>query len=669
MTRKPILIIVLVLWLCSTAQAQGWLWARGNVGAYLDGWPVATDQTGNVFIAGVNMDKTPAVLGVTMVPKTAGLYDHQCIIAKYDSTGQVLWAKGTQNGEADLIGIATDLHGNVYMLGTITSHTLQIGSFTLTNAYPSDVQYFIAKFDPSGNVLWALNAGNAQWTKWSYPVVGTFANVMGVGGITTDAAGNVYVTTNFSKPSIVIGSNTLINADPSGKTEDILIAKYDPSGNLLWATRAGGTGNDDAYGITVTPAGDVYIAGVFESPSLTFGASVLTKAPELPDVAQMAFIARFDHTGNAVWGCSSGGEGGEYAVGIASDPYNNVYLTGGVKDTSISFSGTTITNPTPGRAILYLVKFDNNNSVSWYKVIHSASPAKRSQAWGYCISMSPCGVIWVSGSMVDSVNIDGNILVNVDNFATDDTSERPMFIAGYTASGSYVGSASLTCGADDQNGIACDALGNVYICADYSGKRNVSAGKDVLLQSPGYYELLYFAKYASLNSNTVAVKSSYTTLCEGQDVLLSAPAGYSTCLWDDGGPGKTRHVSESGVFWVSSLDSCVSHSYDTFSVHKCDCSDYLFVPNTFTPNGDGENDVFYPRCRDGISLITSFRVYNRWGVLIFERENISPNDKTNAWDGTYNNQEPTNEVFVWVVEAVCQNGSVLNRKGSVTAVR
>ena len=101
----------------------------------------------------------------------------------------------------------------------------------------------------------------------------------------------------------------------------------------------------------------------------------------------------------------------------------------------------------------------------------------------------------------------------------------------------------------------------------------------------------------------------------------------------------------------------------------CDCIKSLFVPNAFTPNGDGQDDVFYPRSGDDVQMIKSFRVYDRWGELLFERENISPNDATNAWDGYYKNEKPRPDVYVWIVDAVCQNGVTTNKKGSVTIIR
>jgi gliding motility-associated-like protein len=97
-------------------------------------------------------------------------------------------------------------------------------------------------------------------------------------------------------------------------------------------------------------------------------------------------------------------------------------------------------------------------------------------------------------------------------------------------------------------------------------------------------------------------------------------------------------------------------------------SKQVFVPTVFTPNGDGENDVFYPR-GTGITVIKSFRIYNRWGELLFERANINVNDASNAWDGSYQGGPPKADVFVYVIDAVCSTGQPVMIKGDVTIIR
>jgi gliding motility-associated-like protein len=92
------------------------------------------------------------------------------------------------------------------------------------------------------------------------------------------------------------------------------------------------------------------------------------------------------------------------------------------------------------------------------------------------------------------------------------------------------------------------------------------------------------------------------------------------------------------------------------------------VPNTFSPNGDGRNDVFYPMGQ-GISQIKSFRIFNRWGELVFERANLFANDPTAGWDGTYKGKQLTPDVYVYIMVVLCFNNENIELKGNVTLLK
>jgi gliding motility-associated-like protein len=94
----------------------------------------------------------------------------------------------------------------------------------------------------------------------------------------------------------------------------------------------------------------------------------------------------------------------------------------------------------------------------------------------------------------------------------------------------------------------------------------------------------------------------------------------------------------------------------------------VFIPNTFSPNGDGMNDIFFPR-GTGLFNIKSFRIFNRWGQLIFERYNVAPNTVSQGWNGTYNGKDVQTDVYVYMMEVVCENGSIIPMKGNVTLLR
>jgi len=94
----------------------------------------------------------------------------------------------------------------------------------------------------------------------------------------------------------------------------------------------------------------------------------------------------------------------------------------------------------------------------------------------------------------------------------------------------------------------------------------------------------------------------------------------------------------------------------------------IFVPNTFSPNGDGVNETFYPQGR-GIYNIKSFRVFNRWGQLVFEKLNGGANNPADGWDGTYKGQKLASDVFVYIIEVLCNNNTVVPVKGNITLIR
>jgi gliding motility-associated-like protein len=110
-----------------------------------------------------------------------------------------------------------------------------------------------------------------------------------------------------------------------------------------------------------------------------------------------------------------------------------------------------------------------------------------------------------------------------------------------------------------------------------------------------------------------------------------------------------------------------SDSDDVTVFVQCNGSQ-VFVPNTFTPNGNGANDRFYPH-GIGLDKVNSFRIYNRWGEIVYQKSNFAINDASAGWDGTYGGEKLPPDVFVYVLEAVCDNGEPLIWKGDVTLIR
>lgn len=94
----------------------------------------------------------------------------------------------------------------------------------------------------------------------------------------------------------------------------------------------------------------------------------------------------------------------------------------------------------------------------------------------------------------------------------------------------------------------------------------------------------------------------------------------------------------------------------------------IFIPNTFSPNGDGVNDVFYPRGK-GVFQIKTLRIFNRWGEVVFTKKDFPANEAAYGWNGTYNGKQLTADVYVYTMEVLCNNNEILTFKGDVTLLR
>lgn len=158
-----------------------------------------------------------------------------------------------------------------------------------------------------------------------------------------------------------------------------------------------------------------------------------------------------------------------------------------------------------------------------------------------------------------------------------------------------------------------------------------------------------------------------TSLCIGGVGAILAnniehPENYFK-LWSTGATTSKISVSIPGTYWlmVANDQGCVTT--DTIDIRN-GC--YVAIPNVFTPNGDGVNDYFFPRQLLSMN-ITAFtmQVYNRWGQLIFETNNLGGR----GWDGTFNGSPQPESVYMYLVDVTFSNGVTEKHKGNVTLLK
>ena len=126
----------------------------------------------------------------------------------------------------------------------------------------------------------------------------------------------------------------------------------------------------------------------------------------------------------------------------------------------------------------------------------------------------------------------------------------------------------------------------------------------------------------------------------------------------------TTDLQEGTTFTVVGSDGiCEKSDTAVVKVYGYVCGPpYIYIPNAFSPNGDNENDVLYVRGMLLESML--FRVYNRWGELVFEST-----DRSVGWDGTFRGKPVNPDVFDYYLKAVCIDGEESILKGNVTLMR
>lgn len=312
------------------------LWAQTAGGnSHDDGFSVAFDIAGNVIMSGYY--KSPSVTFGTTVFVNGGTNTTDLFLVKYDAGGEFLWAKRAGSSFYEYIrDITTDNLGNIIVTGDFSSSSISLGGITLSNT--SDLSdAFLAKFDSNGNILWANKLDGVNFDRSSE--------------IDIDAVGNIYVAGQSYSSTLKFGTISISNAGAN----DLFLAKYNSDGLVQWAKSVGGIKNENALGVSTDFSGNVFLCGVFESPTISFGANVLTN-----NGGDDLFLTRLDANGNVLWAKSAGSALGDSAADVVTDISGDVYLVGEFLGPSIQFDTTTLMRA--GSADIFLAKIGGVSS-------------------------------------------------------------------------------------------------------------------------------------------------------------------------------------------------------------------------------------------------------------------------------------------------------------------
>jgi hypothetical protein len=274
---------------------------------------IAVDGAGNSYLTG---DAGPATFG-TGEPTETRLIGSGNFVAKYASTGELVWAKREGGVGAD---IAVDIAGNSYVIGSLAGsvpRTFGAGqpNETVLTSEGSGSNIMVARFSSDGVLSWARRAGGH--------------GLLDARGIAVDGSGNAYVAGGLyaSGPATFGPGETNETELTSCGNWDVFLAKYDSAGALAWALRAGDSGQDWGWDIAVDATGNISATGWFNGTAV-FGLGEANETSVVSDGRDDMFLARYDSAGALAWATRAGGSSRDRGQGVSLDGAGTSYVTG-----------------------------------------------------------------------------------------------------------------------------------------------------------------------------------------------------------------------------------------------------------------------------------------------------------------------------------------------------
>ena len=497
------------LFVAKLTPAGTWLWATRAGGAYgamgisqavnLVGRDLAVDAANNPCVTGslqvganVGTSAT-AYFGTNTLLATLS---NDLFVARLTAGGTWQWAlKATGTGTDQGRGIASSSTGTVYVAGDFASNQFTLGSSVLPLGGVTDL--VLAELSSSGTVQRVATARGRGQSEAS--------------ALASDAAGNTYVVGNF-RSEITLGNTTLSSLG----SRDIVVAKRAPSGQYLWAVRAGGTEDDRSHGIAVDGSGNVYITGEYYSFTAGFGSTSLTGGVANSFTEANVFVAKLDAQGNWLWATQAGGSGyrsDDISNGIAVDGSGNACITGYFQGPSATFGSTTLPNrsgATTRGSNLFVAKLAPGGS--WLWAVSGGSVGTTAIAdHGAAVAVDGSGNVLVTGAFSRATAVFGSITLSSTNAPSN--SSREAFVARLSPAGSWQWAVQAGGPRDDfGTGLAVDGSGNVYVSGsinqDTGGASTAYFGTIPLVSSIGH---AYAARLSPAGSWQWAVQAGGTT--------------------------------------------------------------------------------------------------------------------------------------------------------------
>ncbi len=535
--------------------------------------------TGAYLGAGINFNPGASATSVNTPPTYGGTYAYDIFVASYTNAGGFNWVKGIGGTGQDFgYGIAADANGNVIATGVSASTGVNFnpgasGNAANTFSAAGFQDAFIVSYSVSGAFNWAKDIGSAGSATSGYDVAVTAAGTVGVAGffsaqvdfnpgstaavlstngndgfilqlsstgtysfasdigyygsntggmagkaIAYDAAGNSYMAGFFNNTHVNFGTTAAPFYLTAIGGNDVYLISYDAAGTVRWGKSIGGVSSDQALGITIDNASDIYVTGSVSS-AVNFDPGAVPTMLNTPAFlgGSDIFIASYNSNGSFRWAKLAGGAAYDEGAAIATDG-TNIFITGRNNSAGAVFDpGATSTSAntvsTAGSYDIFVASYSGNGTFRWVKNIGGSG---YDQGYGIAADAGTGNVFITGVNASTGVNFDPANASNSTNTVATSGTTYDIFIASYTNAGGFrwvkdIGGTGYEMG----YGIATDASGNIYA----TGVNN----------SPG------------TNFDPGATSSTANTFSTagGNDIFIASYTGSGTFRWakDIGGSG------------------------------------------------------------------------------------------------------------------------------------
>ncbi len=369
---------------------------------------------------------------------------------------------GGTGQDANYTAITTDGTGNIYAAGVfVGSVDFDPGPATFNLTATGSPSAYVAKYAPSGELVWARATGGGRLQARSVAV---------------DSAGNVLVCGGFTGT---------VDFDPGPGTANLMdvdgggyLLKLDAAGSFVWARQISGPGDQGLMDVAVSPAGDIYVGGGFNTGSADLdpgpGEFVVSTAGN-----RGAFIVKLDASGSFQWGSAFTGPAPSYAdtFAITLDVFGNVLATGALGNT-IDFDPGATSQPLTSAGIddAFITKLDANGNLIWAQRVGGSSNDN-----GQAIDTDALGNVYVGGMFSSVADFDPG----PGTFALTSAGSIDGFIAKFDVAGALVWAGQLSgIGPEAVNALDVDSSGSIYATGSFG-----SGGVTDFDPGPGVFNL------------------------------------------------------------------------------------------------------------------------------------------------------------------------------------